>query len=93
MYYNVVYIQYGHVCGTQCPDAMLGCRVVLLPWLLCAVGAVICSAFTGGGGGVGVGVWVCVCGFVLGPNSNDFANQILVMSGALVFHSLFFIGE
>ena len=38
-------------------------------------------------------VCVCVCGFVLGPNSNDFANQILVMSGALVFHSLFFIGE
>ena len=85
--------------GTQCPDAMVGYRVVLLPWLQCAFGAVICSAFTGGG-------WVCVCvcvcvsgvcvgvcGFVLGPNSNDFANQILVMSGALVFHSLFFIGE
>ena len=44
-------------------------------------------------GGGCVGVCVRVCGFVLGPNSNDFANQILVMSGALVFHSLFFIGE
>ena len=39
-----------------------------------------------------VGVGVCVCGgrFVLGPNSNEFANQISVISDALVFQWLFF---